>query len=388
MAEGNIPDAHGASLADAASRSAMIDAIYALIRAPEGLNDLVARIADWLGADMALASSPALPGCRPVPLAPYNMNFGPVMNEPELLMRPEFTMRATATGRTPGVFLFEELMPAAERAVSPYWQKIIAPLGIASGILTVIRTGEDNSQPLILNLFRRAGRPPFSVAHVAAMEELLPHLRRAFGILLDAPQTPAEVSALQHAHAAVDTPVFYFDEHARVIYLNASAQELVGAEDGLALADGVLTLSDATADSELNAALRRVIGGQWTTHFRAGAEVLAPRPSGGRPLLLVATPMAASNPIATVSAPVRCVLFAFGEREDTTLRGRVQRLYGLTEAEAEIAIGVASGKSLPELAEERGTQVTTVRTQLGKILKKTDARRQSTLVSMILRLRL
>jgi DNA-binding CsgD family transcriptional regulator len=32
--------------------------------------------------------------------------------------------------------------------------------------------------------------------------------------------------------------------------------------------------------------------------------------------------------------------------------------------------------------------VTTVRTQLGKILKKTDARRQSNLVSMILRLRL
>jgi hypothetical protein len=46
MADGNMPDAHGASIADAASTSAIIDAIYALIRAPEGLNELVARIAD------------------------------------------------------------------------------------------------------------------------------------------------------------------------------------------------------------------------------------------------------------------------------------------------------------------------------------------------------
>jgi DNA-binding CsgD family transcriptional regulator/PAS domain-containing protein len=388
MADGSRPDAHGASIADAAGTNAIIDAIYALIRAPEGLNELVARIAEWIGADMALASSPALPGCRPVPLAPYKMDFTAVMNEPELLMRPEFTLRAMATGHTPGVFLFEDLMSAEERTDSPYWQKIMAPLGIASGILTVIRTGQDNSQPLVLNLFRSASRPPFSVAHVAAMEDLLPHLRRAFGILLDAPQTPPETSAQQQAHAAIDTPVFYFDDQARVIYLNSAAQELIGAEDGLALTDGTLSLSDPTADGELNAALRRVIGGQWTTHFRAGAEVLAPRSSGARPLLLVATPMAASNPIATVSAPVRCVLFAFGEREDATLLGRVQRLYGLTAAEAEIAVGLASGKSLAELAVERGTRVTTVRTQLGKILKKTDARRQSNLVSMILRLRL
>ena len=387
MADGNNPAAV-ASIADPSSTNAVIDAIYALIRAPEGLNDLVARIADWIGADMALAASPPLPGCRPVPLTQYKMDFTPVMNEPELVMRPEFTMRALATGRAPGVFLFDELMPAEERADNAYWQKIIAPLGIASGIATVIRTGADNSPPLILNVFRTANRPPFSVAHVSAMEDLLPHLRRAFGILLDPPQTRPEVTALQQAHAAVDTPVFYFDDQARVIYLNSAAQELVGAEDGIALADGMLSLSDASADRDLSQALERVIGGQWTTHLRAGAEVLAPRPSGARPLLLVATPVAASNPIATVSAPVRCVLFAFGEREDTALLGRVQRLYGLTAAEAEIAVGLATGKSLAELAAERGTRVTTVRTQLGKILKKTDARRQSNLVSMILRLRL
>lgn len=387
MADGNNP-ATVALVADASSTNAVIDAVYALIKAPEGLNDLVARIADWMGADMAIATSPPLPGCRPVPLSQYKMDFTPVMNEPELVMRPEFTVRAIATGRAPGVFLFDELMPAPERADNAYWQKIMVPLGIASGILTVVRTAQDNNQPLILNLFRGATSPPFSSADVAAMNELLPHLRRAFSILLDTPSTPSEIGALQLAHAASDTPVFYLDEQARVVYLNPSARELVSAQDGIALADGTLTLADPTADSDLNAALRRVIGGQWTTHFRPGAEVLAPRPSGARPILLVVTPIAASNPVATISTPVRCVMFAFGEVENATLLGRVQRLYGLTAAEAEIAIGLASGKSLAELAKERGTRVTTVRTQLGKILKKTDAQRQANLVSMILRLRL
>jgi DNA-binding CsgD family transcriptional regulator len=383
-----MPDAHGLSIANAADASAVIDAIYALIKAPEGLNDLVARIAEWIGADMAIASSPPLPGCRPVPLSQYKMDFSPVMHETELVMRPEWTNRAIATGRAPGVFLLDELMPAQERSDNAYWQRLMVPLGIASGIVTVVRTAQDSNQPLILNLFRRQASPPFSAVHASAMEQLLPHLRRAFGILLDIPSTPPEISALQLAHAASDTPVFYLNDDARVVYLNPSAQELVNARDGIALTDGVLSLSDDAADAELREALRRVIGGQWTTQFRPGAEVLAHRPSGAQPLFLVATPIATSNPIATVSAPVRCVLFAFGEREDATLLQRVQRLYGLTAAEAEIAIGVSLGKSLAELAEERGTQVTTVRTQLGKILKKTEARRQSNLVSMILRLRL
>lgn len=388
MADGNQPDAHGLSTAGAADTSAIIDAIYALIKAPQGLSDLVARIADWIGADMALASSPPLPGCRMVPLSQYRMDFTPVMHETDLIMRPEWTNRAIATGRAPGVFLLDELMPAHERADNAYWHRLMVPMGIASGIITVVRTAQDHNRPLVLNLFRRETSAPFSAVHVSAMEQLLPHLRRAFSILLDVPSSPPEIGALQLAHAASDTPVFYLNEEARVVYLNPSAQELVNAADGIALTDGTLSLSDHAADSELSEALRRVIGGQWTTRFRPGAEVLAHRPSGARPLFLVATPIAASNPIATVSAPVRCVLFAFGEREDAALIDRVQRLYGLTAAEAEIAIGVSLGKSLAELAKERGTRVTTVRTQLGKILKKTEAHRQSNLVSMILRLRL
>lgn len=369
------------------SSAAIIDDIYAVIREPERLAELVARIADWRGADMALLTSPPLPGCRPVPLVLHRMDFTPVMHESELLVRPEFTARALATGNAPGVFRFEDLMGEAERATSDYWQRIMKPLDIISGILCAIRTPDDNNRPVALNLFRKSGSPAFTQADVGAMEELQPHLRRTLSILLDAPPAAPEISALSQAYSAIDTPVFYLDGDAKVVHLNPSAQALVDDGDGLTLSHGDLKLDNTAAQAELDAALSRVIGDNWTTKFRAGAELLAPRPSGARALVLVATPVAANNPIATISARVRCVLFAYEERSDATLGQRIQRLYGLTQSEAEIALAVAMGKSLPEVAEERGTKLVTVRTQLSNIMSKTGARRQANLVSMILRLK-
>lgn len=379
-------DTNGAP--DEETAAALIDHIYSVIRAPETLPQLIERITDWIEADMALMTSPALPGCRPAPLVVCRMDFGPVMSEPALLMRPEFSQRALATGRAPGVFSFEELMPEAERAESEYWRKVMAPLGIASGILTAIRTPADNLKPVALNLFRKEGSPPFGSDERAAMEELLPHLRRMLGILLDAPAAAPEISALSQAYGAVDTPIFYLDGDAKVVFLNNAAETLIDARDGLTLTDGHLRLDHFDAQRDLDEALARVVGDEWSNKFRTGAELLAPRRSGAAALMLVATPVAASNPIATVSAKVRCVLFVYDEEEGqtATLEARLQHLYGLTASEVEIALALAAGKSLQDIADARRTKKVTVRTQLAAILNKTGARRQAQLVSMILRL--
>ncbi len=260
---------------------ALIDDIYALIRDPAGLQDLVGRISDWRGADMALLTAPALSGCAPVPLIAHKMDFSPVLARPEMLMRPEFAHRAIATGGAPGVFKFEDLMPPHEQEVNEYWQAIIAPLGIASGILTMVRTPDDNMRPVSLNLYRRCSSNPFCADDVKSMQALLPHLRRALGVLLDA---PLGVSSFEKdsLYAAIDTAAFFLDQAGNVAHCNDAAERLLRLEDGLMLEEGRLTLTDSELQRDLDAALGRVIGCSWSTKLRKALSYWR-RGRAGRP---------------------------------------------------------------------------------------------------------
>jgi len=55
----------------------------------------------------------------------------------------------------------------------------------------------------------------------------------------------------------------------------------------------------------------------------------------------------------------------------------------LSPAEARIAAAMMAGKRLSEVAADRGVQITTVRTQLGSILKKVGVKRQSDLLRVL-----
>lgn len=291
---------------------ALIDKVYALINNPAGLQDLPGQVAEWRGADMALLTAPALPGCTPIPLMAYKMDFTAVSARPELLLRPEFTSRAVATGRAPGVFTFAELMPPEEQATNEYWQSIIAPLGIASGMLAIVRTAEDNLRPVSLNLFRRESSKPFDADDVEAMSALVPHLRRALSILLDAPKGVTSFEQ-DTDFSALNTPVFCLDQSAKVVRCNDAAKRLLKRDGGVSLRADRLTLQQADVQRELDAALQRVIGDNWSTMMRNVVEVSAPRPDGSQGLSLIAVPIGADNPVATAAASIRCLVFAYGD---------------------------------------------------------------------------
>jgi DNA-binding CsgD family transcriptional regulator len=306
---------------------------------------------------------------------------------PKYAGRAEFTTRALATGRTPGCFLLDDLMPPAEQATEPFWQDVMAPLNITSGIFSLLRTPEENRRAVIMNIGRAGDRPKYGAADISRMEALIPHLRRALGVLLDAP--PAQTPMADDLYNAIGAPVFFLGADARVVRRNRAADALLEAGDGIELRDGKLCLWDAAAQSELNAALVRTIGEGWSAKFRNGAELMARRQSGASPFVLVATPVGADNPIAAVASQVRCALFVLEEklRADARLPERLQRLYGLTSAETEICVEIASGALLSEIAKGRGTTTQTVRTQVKSSLRKTGARRQADLAALVNRLR-
>ncbi|MFZ2029931.1 MAG: helix-turn-helix transcriptional regulator [Vitreimonas sp.] len=369
--------------------AAVLDRIYAGIRAPESWPDIVRAIGDFLEADMGLMLAPSFGGVLPVPLVAYGLDIGRITDAYlKYAGKSEFTHRALATGRAPGAFLIEELMPADEQASSAYWQELAIPLGITSGIFAMLRTPDENRRAVIMNFYRVAPHVAFSVDDAKRMDLLIPHLRRALGVILDA-QPAFSTPDVKELYNAIGAPCFFLGADGRVTHVNPAGELLLNARDGVELRDGKIVLSDAPAQIELNAALARTIGDDWSAKFRTGAELLARRPSGGAPLVLVATPLGAENAIAALAAPVRCALFVLEEklRSNGLLPERLQRLYGLTTAETEICIDIASGAIPSEIAERRGTTTATVRSQVKAALGKTGVRRQADLAALVNRLR-
>ncbi len=368
----------------------LLDRVYASIRSPQDWPDLFRAIGQHFGADMGLMVSPSIPGVMAVPLFAFGLDMTLISEVyPKYAGRAEFTTRALATGRTPGAFLVDELMAPAEQATNAFWQELAVPLDVTSGIFTMVRTPDENGRAVIMNFYRVGKRPKYGPDDVKAMDALIPHLRRALGVLLDAPPPQATAPDVKELYNAIGAPCFFLGADGRIAQSNHAAELLVKAGDGLEVRDGKLCLWDGLAQSELSAALARTIGDGWSAKFRTGAELLARRPSGGSPLVLVATPIGADGPIMAVAAPVRCALFVLEEklRANGLLPERLQRLYGLTSAEADIAIEIASGAVLSEIAKGRGTTTATVRTQVKTALRKTGARRQADLAALVNRLR-
>jgi DNA-binding NarL/FixJ family response regulator len=61
----------------------------------------------------------------------------------------------------------------------------------------------------------------------------------------------------------------------------------------------------------------------------------------------------------------------------------LQALYGVTPAEAALAVALAGGQSAEEIARERDVRLTTVRTQIRQLLAKTDAKNLRDLVRLL-----
>jgi DNA-binding CsgD family transcriptional regulator len=61
----------------------------------------------------------------------------------------------------------------------------------------------------------------------------------------------------------------------------------------------------------------------------------------------------------------------------------LRALYGLTPAEADVAIGVYDGHSLSDLARDRATSIHTVRTQLKRVMNKCQVRSQLELCQLL-----
>lgn len=229
----------------------------------------------------------------------------------------------------------------------------------------------------------RAG--PYSRDDLVLIEAITPHLGNRIELEHKLARTERARRALEQALDALGTACLVLDERARVIFANRHAEYLLSVADGLELNAGDhLAAREASSATALRAVIREAIQLSLNRSIRHPKPITIERPSGKRAYTLFACPLDPGQTILQ-RAP-HALIFVNDPSAAPPAPGKVlECFFGLTPAESRVARELLGGKSPKEIADEFGTSPNTIRTQVKSVLAKTNTRRQSELVSLILR---
>ncbi len=257
----------------------------------------------------------------------------------------------------------------------PFYTEFLGPLGFRW--FAGARLAKSNGNTIILSVERKARDEAFSRGELAAIDRILPHLRRASEMAMRFGLVRAE--GRLDALATMKCGGILIDFLGRVIRTNDIAQRHIGR--GLTGVHGQLT----SPCSDANAALQRLIGSvlqPGPSHEAAPRGAVAVPRSKGRPLIIHAAPIVGSARDIFQQAKAILMLVDPDEHRQPA-EPILQQVFGLTPAEASIAASLAEGQDLQEIASERGVSLGTVRNHLKAVFAKTKTHRQSELVSLL-----
>ncbi len=258
----------------------------------------------------------------------------------------------------------------------PFYQDFLRPVGLGWHAVACLADGPDE---VVLSLKRPWSQGHYEGSEIEALDKVLPHLRaaavaarQAWGMALD--DQLATLDRVGHGALLVD-------RHGRPTTIGAG----VTLGDGLTVSGGTLRAAYAADQAGLDLVIAVATAGAAPADLPPPPAVPLRRPSGKRPLVVRALPLDAAR--RSLLAPaIAMVLVADLERRPRVAAEVARAVFELTPKEAELAVRLAAGETVEEAADAMAISKAHARQRLKIVFDKTDTRRQSELIAVMLKL--
>lgn len=259
---------------------------------------------------------------------------------------------------------------------SEYYNDFLRPHDIRySAGMTILRQGD---RAVHLSLFRPHGQQPFERRETRFCSRIFPHLYQAVRVELLLAQPKERSAALEQVVSRLGHGIALLTAAGEVVYANQRLQELALAGDGVTLGRFGLTCSVPAETQCLGAAVASASCGG------PGGSLSVTRPSGRSPLSVVVFPLAhAHQGLGLRDANAAAIIVEPNDAARNVVL-ELQRLHGLTRAEARVAVRLAGGASVSEIASMLQISRHTARTHLKRVFAKTGKRGQRDLIRYLL----
>lgn len=226
-----------------------------------------------------------------------------------------------------------------------------------------------------LSLFRPDHWPLADATDMALGERISRHVGRAveLGRLFARDHAP---SSFEAALSTAPAPILLLNGALELVWINAAAEELLRAGDGLKFNRRTLVATNAADNERLVRALSLAAQG-------ANAALIVQRASAPSPLVLRLLPLPRSQ--AARGARV-LVQISEPEAQQRFDPAEAARLFNLTPGEARVACEICvDGRTLSEVGAALRISINTVKTQLKRVYDKTGARSRNELAILLAR---
>lgn len=270
----------------------------------------------------------------------------------------------------------------------PFYRDFLIPYG--GRYLSATKIVDDDERLIVLAVMRGNRQLPFNAEERVDLERLKRHLRAALSIQANLRATTAELQTGADLLNQFDRPMILIDGERRIRYRNDAAGRTLDAGDYVHDRSGSLHCRDRDADRSLSVALYELrltdnLVKSWDLPDR---RFLTTRSMPDR--IAIGLYLVALRPEATLGrfgAASRALVFFHDPRATTALDPMiVAETFGLTPAEARVAVGLADGLCAEQIAERHGVSVLTVRAQIRSALAKTSLSRQVDLVRALVKM--
>ena len=376
--------------------SDLIGFIYEGATEPEHWNVILPRVADYVSARFGLLFTPLHP--------PEKGGFYFNHRIPESVMHlwstrwhgeDVMTNAVIQKGMfvEGNVFVGEDVMPYEQMQQAPIYRELNHPNQIDHFLCSaVFDHNSPNGVPTALNFYRSDKEGAFTPDERERLSILLPHVSRAFGVMAKLREADYKVAASLAALDRLTSGLLLLDASGAVAFANRSAQRLLEDGDGLRLRNlfstsslGDLIAEDAAACKAIGSAISATLSHDpyATPHFSRCVTV--PRTSGVASYTLQFSALGEHSEFGGGSGEFAAIVFIADGAKDVEIDpALLQSAYGLTPAEAKVAVTLLESSSVQEAADKLGTSPNTVNTQVKQIYAKLGVDTRTRFVKLLL----
>ena len=252
-------------------------------------------------------------------------------------------------------------------------------LGSAQNSLRVRLDGPDGSH-ITWGIHDPVASGGWESSQLTLIKGLLPYIRQFVRVrqaLVGAEALGASVADL------LDTPrigVIHLDRRGQIIEANDRARAILRHGDGLSDRGGELRARGPADHAHLEGLLA---GALPSAGVGVSGSMLLRRPSGVLPLVVHVKPVVVSPPDYGARRVAVLVLLVEPGRPSRIDPDLVATTLGLTRAESQIAVALAHGQTVREIARSTGRQVSSIHWHLKHIYRKLGVARQAELVQLV-----
>ncbi len=223
------------------------------------------------------------------------------------------------------------------------------------------------------------GRRPFTDGEIAFCRDLDPHMAQATQVAWRLQLAESLRDAALYALDGSPEGVCLLDREGRVTWSSGAARRTFEGGDGITL-DGCTLRGTTARDS---ARLQKAIGDCLDGTVGSPTLVALARRGTDPPLAVVIDRAVRPESTTHASETVAVVGILDTSRAMLSPEPVLREVYGLTAAEARLAVAIGGGATLADVAKRTRRSTETVRTQLKAVFRKLGVRRQSDVVALV-----